>query len=87
MAYKSERPYLSPPGHHVLAADSQPELEEWMECIKNVCQEDRLKRRRTKGQSMVVTSDEDILPSFSDDTGMSYKNRVDSGECSKSNRV
>lgn len=65
----------------MLAADSQPELEEWMECIKNAIQDDRLRRRRTKGQSMVVASDDtDHLPSFSDDTGMSYKNRIDSGE-------
>lgn len=67
-------------GQHVLAADSQPDLEDWMESIKQVMQEDRLKRRRTKAQSRVMTSDEDtLLESFSD-SGLSYKNKVDSGK-------
>lgn len=66
-------------GHHVLAASTQPDLEDWMARIKQAVQEDRLRRRRTKGQSMVVASPEDNSIEYND-SGMSYKNRVDSGE-------
>ena len=65
----------------MLAADSQPELDSWMDSIAQAIQEDRLKRRRTKAQSMVVSSTSDSSIGTSRDSGFSYKNNVDSGIC------
>lgn len=64
----------------MLAADSQPEMDDWMDKIKQAVQEDRIRRRRTKGQSRVIGSDDDTSFESYDDSGLSYKNRVDSGE-------
>ncbi len=65
----------------MLAADTQPELEEWMEKIKQLIVEDRLRRRRTKGQSVVMaSSSSDTSFGSYNDSGLSYKNRVDSGD-------
>ena len=62
----------------MLAADTQPELEDWMAQIKQVVAEDRLRRRRTKGQSVVTASPDSSSASYND-SGISYKNQVDSG--------
>lgn len=53
-----------------------------MRSIKQVVQEDRLNRRRNKTQSRVIassSSDDSAFQSL-DESGMSYKNRVDSGK-------
>ena len=63
----------------MLAADTQPEMEDWMAEIKQVVVEDRLKRRRTKGQSVVVAGSSDGTFVTYNDSGLSYKNRIDSG--------
>lgn len=65
-----------------MAADSQPELDDWMDQIKKAVQEDRIRRRRTKGQSLVVTSADEKSFEYTD-SGISYKNMVDSGERDK----
>lgn len=52
-----------------------------MDRIKQAVQEDRIKRRRTKGQSLVVASGDDTTFESYTESGLSYKNRVDSGEC------
>lgn len=67
-------------GNHVWAADSQLELDDWISQIKQAVQEDRLKRRRTKGQSLVVASGDDTPFELNAESGLSYKNRVDSGK-------
>ena len=63
-----------------MAADTQPELEDWMAQVKQVVLEDRLRRRRTKGQSVVVASPSDGSVASYNDSGLSYKNKVDSGK-------
>lgn len=63
----------------MLAADSHPELDDWMANIHQAVQEDKLRRKRKKSQSKVMASNSTDSVSFSD-SGMSYKNRVDSGE-------
>lgn len=64
----------------MLAAESQPELESWMDTIKEVVHDDKIKRRRNKGQSRVITSSDSELPDTLDASGLSYRNKVDSGK-------
>lgn len=56
-------------------------MEDWIDSIKQAVQEDRLRRRRTKGQSRVMSSAEDTsFESYNNESGLSYQNKVDSGE-------
>lgn len=70
-------------GNHMLAAESHPELDGWMESIKQAVQEDRLKRRRTKAQTKVTGAPSNDLSQSFNESGISYKNRVDSGKFQK----
>ena len=38
-------------GQHVFAATSQPDLDEWLEEIKDIVHEDRMKRKMNKSQT------------------------------------
>lgn len=55
-------------------------MEDWIDSIKQAVQEDRLRRRRTKGQSKVMSSAEDTSFESYNESGLSYRNKVDSGE-------
>lgn len=41
-------------GHHVLAANTHTDMEEWMSSIQEAIMEDRQRNRRKKAQSMIV---------------------------------
>ena len=45
--------YLSA-GHHVFAAETHTDMEEWMSTIQEVIMEDRQRNRRKKTQSMII---------------------------------
>ncbi len=57
-------------------------MESWMDQIKKAVHEDRISMRRSKTQSKVIASPgggDDSPPSLRE-SGLSYKNKVDSGE-------
>lgn len=61
-------------GHHKFACDSQPDLEQWVDCIKEALHEDKMKRRQRKTQSLVINRD-DVRESISDSSrGASHTN-------------
>ena len=63
----------------MLATETQPEVDSWIDSIKGAIQEDRIKRRRSKAQSRITTtSGSDIEQSTG--KGICYKNKVDSGK-------
>lgn len=64
-------------GHHVLAADSQLDMEQWIEAIKDTVREDRSHMRQKKTQSMVVKRSGDEYPTAS--VGKGYSSKLDSG--------
>lgn len=65
------------PGHHVLAADNQLDMDQWIEAIKDAVQDDRIHMRRKKTQSMVVKRAGDEYPTAS--VGRGYASKLDSG--------
>ena len=65
----------------MLASESQPGMEDWMDAIQQAVQEDRINRRRTKTQSKVIASP-DVTLDYLNESGLSFKNKVDSGKLS-----
>lgn len=63
----------------MLAAESQPEMDEWLSCLQDAVQEDKVRRRRSKTQSKVKAATSDSMSSSLNDSGPSYKNTIDSG--------
>ena len=62
----------------MFASETQPEVDNWMDSIREAIHDDKVKRRRSKAQSMVFTSSGSDIAEGSEH-GISYKNKVDSG--------
>jgi hypothetical protein len=59
--------FTTPMGHHVFAADTHTDMEEWMSSMQEAIMEDRQRNRRKKAQSMIIQQDpgRNVPPSLS----------------------
>ena len=64
----------------MLAAESQLDMKDWMDYIKEVVLDDKIKRRRSKAQSRVIASSSSDLSDTLNYSGLTYRNKVDSGK-------
>jgi len=62
----------------VFASETQPEVDSWIDSIREAIHEDKIKRRRSKAQSKAFTSSGSDIAEASEQ-GISYKNKVNSG--------
>lgn len=62
-------------GQHVFAADNNPELDEWLDGIKDAVHEDRMKRKMNKTQTKKATTTTTSAP-----TGPSSQTQSSNGQ-------
>jgi hypothetical protein len=54
--------FTTPMGHHVFAADTHTDMEEWMSTMQEAIMEDRQRNRRKKTQSMILQKESESAP-------------------------